>query len=261
MAVHVNTIYDLPTTTTAEFEAYRGWLRDTFDRHRLFSFNANPFVLMCGSAMARAPGRYGLRRLKVEGPDRLCNKLPTARAPREPRFDAGEVWRGVFGASRYRGTKLADWQALYCEVSASLFLDALEGRSLCKGLTAELRGLRDIGAAIVSLPTTVEAVSLPRPASAAPSPAGPRGLGRVLESLRRGPEPPMLLVDTRGTGAWSQVPPSVWTVIEQSARGQETVDRAMAGLVGGGPSADRRRQAVRGVIADLVADRLLVASW
>ncbi|MBI5478763.1 MAG: hypothetical protein HY906_07910 [Deltaproteobacteria bacterium] len=261
MAVHVNTIYDLPTTTTAEFEAYCGWLRTTFDHHRLFSFNVNPFVLMPGSRMARAPRRYGLRRLEVEGADRLCNKLPTARDPRQPRFDAGEVWRGVFGARRYRGRELAEWCALYCEVSASLFVDALGGRNLCKDLAAELGVLRDIGAARISLPTTVEAVSVGRPASAAPRPAGHRSLGHLLESLQQAPEPATLLVDTRGTGAWSQVPVSTWKVIEEAARGQLTVDQAVAGLAGHGPSADRRRQALRAVIADLVADRLLHAAW
>jgi len=257
MAVHVNTIYDLPTTTRAEFEAYCGWLRATFDRTRLFSFNANPFVLLAGSRMNRAPGRYGLRRLEVEGPDRLGNKLPTSRAPREPGFDAGEVWRGVFGASRYRGRKLADWQALYCEVSASAFLDALDERNRCKDVAAELRSLRDIGAAVVSLPTSVDAVPLSRPASA-PRPAGPPSPGRLLESLQRPPEPTVLLVDARGTGAWSQLPPLVWSIIERSAHEQVTVDQAMDGLAGCGPTADRRRQALRGVIADLVADRLLV---
>jgi hypothetical protein len=260
MAVHVNTIHDLPTTTPAEFEAHCGWLRDTFDRRRLFSFNANPFVLMCGSRMARAPRRYGLRRLDVAGSDRLCNQLPSARDPRQPRFDAGEVWRGVFGASRYRGRSLAEWQSLYCEVSASLFLDALGGRNLCKELAAELGALRDIGGARVSLPTTVEVVTVPWPA-AAPRAAGPRVIGRVLERLRQAPAPATLLVDRRGTGAWSQVPPSAWMVIEECAREQLTVDQAMAGIAGGGPSADGRRHALRRVIADLVADQLLVAAW
>jgi hypothetical protein len=71
----------------------------------------------------------------------------------------------------------------------------------------------------------------------------------------------MLLVDTHGTGAWSQVPPLVWTVIERSARERKTVDQAAAGLADAEPSSDRRRQTLRGVIADLVADQLLVAAW
>jgi hypothetical protein len=261
MAVHVNTIYDLPTTTTAEFGAYCGWLRKTFDRHRLFSFNANPFVLLPGSKMARAPRRYGLRRQDVEGADRLCNKLPSARAPGQPRFDVGEVWREVYGATRYRGRHLAEWQSLYCEVSASLFLDALRGRSGCKDLAAELGILRDIGAARVSLPTTVAVVPGCRPAAKAPRPGGPRLVGRGPAGLPRTPAPPTLLVDTQGTGAWSRVPPPVWTIVEQSARERRTVDEAIAGLVGGGPPADRRRQTLRALIADLVADRLLTAAW
>ncbi len=254
MAVHVNTIYNLPGTTATDFEQYREWLRANFHRRRLFTFNTNEFQLLPGSRMARTPAQYGLRLRDVTGSGRLFDRLPfdyISDASRL-RLDPRKIWRCVFGASRYRGMDMAAVQMMYAELSASLFLDAVRERNLFKDIAGKLYRLHQIGSAQVAIRDGVESVAV---SSRRRGEAG----GADLESKdpQSSPVTRVLIIDTKRNGTWSRLPHEIWRVIEASSTEGLTVDQAAAKITGSGACLESLHE----IVADLVADELLTPSW
>jgi hypothetical protein len=144
IAVHANTIYNIPGATLDDFNEYRDWLTSTFDRYKLFSFNTNPFSLLSGAPMARFPERFGLTLRNTERLDDTIH-FDTER-PIEIELDKWrDIWRKVIGLSEYKGVIVGDVHSLYHETLGLRFLDAAFTRSnLFKKMKSRLRYLDHI---------------------------------------------------------------------------------------------------------------------
>ena len=206
IAVHANTIFDLPGSTAGDYRRHRQWTRTMFNRHRLFHFNTNRLQLLPGSWLSQHPEAFDLETAALPESEFIPVTIPFVRldAGTRPEFGSGPIWEDVFGFTSCRGLPLEVLHGFYHEMTTLSFWDAARGRNHFKRIQGELNPFLSAGSLRLALPGTVE----------------------VVESSA-GDASHVWLVDVEGPGGWVRLSGAFWRLLEHCLENGVPLDTAL----------------------------------